>query len=381
MRKRFLQIFAVVIGAWLPLASACAQPVYSVNALGYVDANFVAGSNLIANPLFAGDNTISNLFRDVPEGSFFLPWDQGSKTFSPTNRFTLGSGWSDPNAVFLAPSGGFLWLPAPTRISFVGQPWGVIPGPCLNYPAGESVFSWIDQQQIVCVIHCDCNEPFEHDGNVILTWNRQTQAYNPPLTYLDGVGWLPSPPRLDVTESAHFFTDVPIDGRGPFAGLLGGGPPAPQGLPWLNLRNPERSGTNLTFHWPSTSNVNYAVFCSTNLNTVVWELVQEGISTPTDGVATISVVGTNSGAYYRVLPQFGASTVLLGGARGASNFTFQLYAPVATNYVVQRTRTWTYPISSATWQTITNVTAGPSNIVSVVDTTATADTGYYRVYH
>ena len=57
------------------IGPAAAQERFSANAIGYVDASFSAGSNLVANPLNAGNNTISNLFCGVPEGSVFLPWD------------------------------------------------------------------------------------------------------------------------------------------------------------------------------------------------------------------------------------------------------------------------------------------------------------------
>jgi hypothetical protein len=373
-RARWAQILATIMGVWLTPASSRAQFTYSVNAVGYVDANFVAGSNLISNPLFAGDNTLASLFKNVPDGTVFLPWDQAAKTFRPTNRFTFGSGWSDPSAVFLAPNGGFLWLPTATKISFAGQPWSIIPGPCLNYPAGESVFSWFSPFR--CFSDCACNEYFQ-DGDALITWNRETQTYRQPATYTQGNGWEPFT-VLDVTESAHFITGRAFNANGPFkASFLGG--PIPQGLPLLDLRNPVRSGDNLTFNWLSTSNVNYAVFCSTNLNTGVWQLVQQGTVTPSNGVASVSVPGTNSGAYYRVLPQFGASVVLLGGTRGASTFTFQLYAPVATNYIIERTENGDG--GPAPWQFVTNVTAGPSNIVSVVVTTPTASKGYYRALH
>jgi len=49
------------------------QTRYSVNVVGYSDADFVAGSNLVANPLNAGNNTLSNLFDGVPSGSLLFP--------------------------------------------------------------------------------------------------------------------------------------------------------------------------------------------------------------------------------------------------------------------------------------------------------------------
>ena len=93
---------------------AWAQSRFSVNAVGYVDANFVAGSNLVANPLNAGNNTISNLFRGVPHGSVCLPWDRNSAAFAVSNTYHAVSGWTDPSATVVIPNGGFLRLPSAT---------------------------------------------------------------------------------------------------------------------------------------------------------------------------------------------------------------------------------------------------------------------------
>src|SRR5262245_28579390 len=65
-------IFVLVAGG---LTQVLAQPRYSANFVGYRDADFFAGSNLVANPFDAGNNTLSNLFAGVPSGSYFLHWN------------------------------------------------------------------------------------------------------------------------------------------------------------------------------------------------------------------------------------------------------------------------------------------------------------------
>ena len=47
---------------------------YFRSVIGYFDVTFVAGSNLIANPLNASDNTVSNVLRGVPDGTVLLPF-------------------------------------------------------------------------------------------------------------------------------------------------------------------------------------------------------------------------------------------------------------------------------------------------------------------
>src|SRR5689334_17990722 len=109
-RDLFRIAFTCLGVLWLPLI-APAQSVYSVNALGYVDLNLAPGMNLIANPFSASDNSVSNLFRGVPDGSYFLPWNAPSGGFGPTNYFTESSGWTDPTFTLLSPNGGFLSVP------------------------------------------------------------------------------------------------------------------------------------------------------------------------------------------------------------------------------------------------------------------------------
>src|SRR5678816_3680356 len=78
----------------------CGQTRYSLNTVGYVDARFYAGSNLMANPLKASNNSIARLMGSLPAGSFYLPWNQASPGFGPTNYLTE-QGWTDPSATLL----------------------------------------------------------------------------------------------------------------------------------------------------------------------------------------------------------------------------------------------------------------------------------------
>lgn len=370
------QILAILsIAAW-PLLPARAQSIFSANALGYVDVSFVAGSNLIANPLFADDNSVSNLLRDVPNGSYFIPWNRSSQRFEPTNHYTAG-GWTYPVATFVAPDGGFLVLPSAHSLSFVGQPWPATSGPgCLTYPGGDSVFGWLPTT--CCAFDCDVLSPPPYtDSTAIKKWNRQTQTFGEPCIYFEGFGWIPSTPSaLAPDESALFTISTPFTARGPFAGLLGGSP-VPTRRPSSVMIQPQRIGTNFTFQWASASNANYAVFASTNLNTVQWRLVQAGVATPANGLAAVTVSGQDQRVFYRLQPNLALSPapVLLGGTRRSNQFSFQFYAPAATNYIVERGPTF----PSGPWQIVTNLTAGPSNIVGVADRAATANTAYYRV--
>src|SRR4051812_16391046 len=88
-----LQIILTLFFGLATAASIQAQ-IYSVNMVGYADVDFVAGSNLVANPFNAGNNTVSNLFRGVPDGTMFIRGNRGPELrFEPTNQYSAVSGW------------------------------------------------------------------------------------------------------------------------------------------------------------------------------------------------------------------------------------------------------------------------------------------------
>jgi len=62
--------------------------------VGYLNAVYTMGTNLIANPLDSGSNTLSALFPSLPEGSSISFWDPTTQSFSSTSVFTASQGWS-----------------------------------------------------------------------------------------------------------------------------------------------------------------------------------------------------------------------------------------------------------------------------------------------
>jgi hypothetical protein len=154
---------------------------------------------------------------------------------------------------------------------------------------------------------------------------------------------------------------------------------APTCVPSAKMIQPQRAGTNFTFSWSSVSNTSYAVFCSTNLRMVNWRLVDRGTATSSNGSCTVTFGNTNAYAFYRLQPDWanGPWPVILpvGHRFNFSSFSFQFYAPTTATYTVERTLS----MASPTWFTVTNLSAGPSNIVSVVDASATDASRYYRV--
>jgi hypothetical protein len=117
MRTKTLLLTAAFCAAGV--ASAMAQ-VYSVNAVGYVNTTVPPGYNLIANPLDAGNNSISNVLAGVPEGTIVY-------TYTAAGGFTLNTldfgEWTNPNET-LEPGKGFFLRNTGTAnftVTFVGE--------------------------------------------------------------------------------------------------------------------------------------------------------------------------------------------------------------------------------------------------------------------
>jgi len=145
MRTKTLLLTAATVAAGA--LSSMAQNVYSVNVVGYVNVPLVQGYSLIANPLNAGDNSVSNLFNTL--------YNSGSGPIAGDNLFTwngsgfigdfldqFGGGWSNPG-LQLPPGVGFLYQhianPGSATNTFVGT---VVQGPATNnVPVGYSIQS------------------------------------------------------------------------------------------------------------------------------------------------------------------------------------------------------------------------------------------------
>jgi len=131
-----------VLGA-ASMASALAQTVYSVNAVGYVNVTVPAGKfAMLANPLNAATNTIIGVLPDVPNGTVVYVFDNKTSSFAGATKrsATSWSGTGVSGATALAPGQGFFLKNAGTTdltITFVGEvPQGTL---STSYVAGYNV--------------------------------------------------------------------------------------------------------------------------------------------------------------------------------------------------------------------------------------------------
>lgn len=177
--------------------------VYSLNVVGYVNVQIPAGYSLIANPLDAGNNTISNLFNNLTDpgfpGSVVYAWNGAFFAANQLDQF--GGGWADPTAAFPPGLGFFVNNIAGYAVTntFVGN---VMQGHLVNtLPQGYKVVSsMVPQGGFVQDLGLSATP-----GDVIYMWNGQFFV----AIQLDqfGGGW-PATPPFNVDNTKGPFVDV-----------------------------------------------------------------------------------------------------------------------------------------------------------------------------
>jgi hypothetical protein len=350
----------------LSAAHSWAQAQYSANAIGYADVNLVAGSNLVANPFNAGNNTISNLFRGVPDGAVFLAWNKASQTFPASNVYHSATGWTDPNATLVLPHGAFLVMPSPLKISFVGDI--STPVNCHSYGASDLTI----MPNGFCGF-CDpgpCPSPVP-DFTSLSKWNPTGQNWDYYI-YLRDFGWvdsnvLPVNSPLEPGEPGMFFPSEPFTAsflRIGFGTIFT--PPA-------RITSWQRNNSDLTLQMPGSSSMGYTLLHSTNISGN-WTVISNGIATASNGNLIVRAPITSNVAGFYKISALAQPALLINPVRTGTQFQFQFYAAQGVSYTVQRAL---LP-DSTSWGTISTVT-GNGDLKTVTDATATAPTGYYRL--
>lgn len=191
MRTKTLLLTAV-LGVASIVAALAADPVYSVNAVGYVNVVLKKGFTIVANPLNAGDNHLSKIFpANLPPGTVVYRFTGGSfqvSTFAADDNGVMAWG----NDFVITPGEGF-FIKNPTQldvtVTFVGEVMQSTAGPLANplvagfnlkgsmvpqsgdlsivlgYPAenGDVVSRFINGAYQVC--------SYALDDNGVLNWN------------------------------------------------------------------------------------------------------------------------------------------------------------------------------------------------------------------
>ena len=213
MRTKTLLLTAALSVAGI--ATSLAQtPVYSVNAVGYVNTDLTPGYNLISNPLDnKTGNTIQNLFGTGIQGT--IPNNLTVYHFDPVTDAFVTAVYDDVDGVFLptaaantviAPGNGvFVRNPGTTnlRVTFVGE---VEQGTESNQavPQGYSI-----KASTVPVAGTVAAMEFPGAQNDrIFEWNPTTQQFI--TSAFDDVdnAWLPQVPNIAVGEAFFVFKNA-----------------------------------------------------------------------------------------------------------------------------------------------------------------------------
>ena len=119
MKTKSILAAALLIAA--SAASASAQTVYSVNAVGFVNVVFPPGFTLASNPLEGATNTVAVLFSSVPNGTSVFKFDSALGQYTGTT-FLFGN-WGNPSFSLVPGEGFFFKNPGSTTITntFVGN--------------------------------------------------------------------------------------------------------------------------------------------------------------------------------------------------------------------------------------------------------------------
>lgn len=359
-RLRFLVAGGIL--ACLCASQAPAQQ-YAVNAVGYVDLDLIVGFNLVANPLHAGDHSISNLLPEMPDGSLFVPWDKPLQTFGPTNRFVAGAGWVPGTAQLPGGEGAFLWVPRATRVTFVGEPWSYSLASCTTFPVGATISSiW---PLLGCGMFCD-PEPcaaVPPDGMTVFKWDPVAQSYLESAMFLSGVGWLPEEPRLAPAEAVLFQSPEVFRAKSPAADGW---------VQPVRLVNPRHGGANFQAQFWAEGSVSYRLQRTTNLDSRQWMTVLTQTGPSGGGWITVTdPAATNAVCFYRL-----DCLRLLNPSRNGASFSFQFHAEDGVSYQVRRKSS----LADPAWVPVLTIPAPPGGgLVTATDLTATNAAGYYRL--
>jgi hypothetical protein len=140
MRTKTLAITAALAAAGA-LTSMAQTPVYSVNAVGYINTTVCPGFSIIANQLIqpTGENTVKKLFPNVPEGTTIFKWKNAEATYD-VNTYELGE-WTTETMTLSPGEGAFIQNTTanPFTVTFVGEvPQGTL---ATTIPLGFSLVS------------------------------------------------------------------------------------------------------------------------------------------------------------------------------------------------------------------------------------------------
>jgi hypothetical protein len=196
MRTKTLLLTAA-LGAAGIITSLAQDPVYSVNAVGYVNKTLVDGFTMISNPLNTGGNLLSEVIPSAEIGTTVFVFDAAAANFvSSTFLGVWSADLEMPPGV-----GAFVNLTGEQTITFVGEvPQGSL---SVDLPSGLSLIgSPVPQAGLL-----DADLGLVPDiGDTVFAWDSAAQDYV-SSTFL-GVWSDEAAATIDVAEGIFFSSST-----------------------------------------------------------------------------------------------------------------------------------------------------------------------------
>ncbi len=166
----------------------------SINAVGFLERSYPDNYSLVANPFTLPNLRISDVLPNAADGTAVLRWDEQNQAFVDHTLFIAGAGWiGRPDQKFNAGEGVFVFFPAATSVTFVGEvPQGVL---TMEMPAG---ISFRGSLGLPPASLGTLNFPVE-SGDTVRFWNATAYQYDSPYTYTD-TGWSPNDPTPSAAQ-------------------------------------------------------------------------------------------------------------------------------------------------------------------------------------
>jgi len=201
MRTKTLLLTAALAAAGA--ASAMAQNVYSVNAVGYANVALKAGFNMVGNPFKVADSTLEALIPSAPDQTLVYPFDNGGYSGPFTFYGPPDNIWDPAGGTITFGHGAFIKAPSAFTVTFVGEVEQGTPNGAVIHNSLSSGFNMVSSKvpQQADIAALGLAAPV--DQTTVYTYDADT-GYRGPWTYYgppDNI-WDPSDiPTIKIGEA------------------------------------------------------------------------------------------------------------------------------------------------------------------------------------
>ena len=165
------------------------------------------GTNVIANQLDNGGNTLAEVLPVVPDGAQLRKWDPIGQTYSAAATFHAGTGWDTPSTTLQPGEGAFLVVSVQYNLTFNGIRRCAATLPLCPVVGYQLVSDQIPETGIFGSAYTNNLLGLALVANTkVIKLNPQTQTTN---TYLfNGTTWSPAQPTAAIGEAVWLYWPI-----------------------------------------------------------------------------------------------------------------------------------------------------------------------------